>query len=163
MLFRSGDLITEGGDITLTSGSAINANGATYNAANGLIDKPLVDRYGHPIPIVAATASTVIDLATTGSVFILNHSTNITTLSITGNPGLVSGKQIGKPIVMIRRKDATGTPRTIGAWANVLWNYGVTPDLTQEESAIDVFTILPFFDGTNHLGFVGGTAMALPS
>lgn len=92
------------------------------------------------IQTVTATTSTTIDLSA-GSVIILEHGTNVTTLVI---DGATSGKW--SAFVIDRRKDASGTVRALAGPSGVVSPGGEALDLTQTTGARDI--IVGATDGT---------------
>ncbi len=139
------------GKLIATVASWVFDGSDNISAAGKELQNVVLLRAREKVQQVTATATTTIDY-NLGSVVELTHGVDITTFSVSNWPS--SGFAF---IHLIRKKDATGTPRSITWPAAVKWSDGnVAPTLTQVASAYDEFTLSTINGGTTIQGSVRG-------
>lgn len=119
--------------------------GGVYMNGNQLIQPELKD-YRETIVPVTAAATTELNLAF-GNLFLLDHSADITSLTISSVAASAAHR-----FELIRQKDASGTARSIAWPASFKWANGTAPSLTQTTSATDHFAFITLDAGTTWLG-----------
>ena len=102
----------------------------------------------------SVTGAVTID-ASTGSVFDLTLTGNMTGLTISNPPA--SG--LASTITVILRQDATGS-RTATFSSTYKWAGASAPTLSTAASSVDIISFLTKDGGTTWYGFLGGKAFA---
>jgi len=139
-------LVSDGTNMSGVVLQPYSANLSTLGASNGTLTAYRETRVSG-----SASATTILDLSS-ANVFDMTQAVNITTFTFANAPA--SG--FAYSFTLIRRKDATGTARTIAWPASVKWPSGVAPILTQTSGAVDVFSFLTVDGGTTWLGYISG-------
>lgn len=108
-----------------------------------------IDIYVEKTQSVTAATTTTVDLKL-GNILLLDHSTNVTTLTLNNVPGF-TGRTYS--ITIERTKDASGTARSITWPASFKWPGGTAPTLTSTTGAVDIITAYTRNAGTTWRAF----------
>lgn len=113
----------------------VKISSARTDLENARLEQAVLKDYGESVSTVTSTTTTTLDISN-GNVFFLNHTTNITTLTIS-NP---ASSGTATTITIVRKKDQSLFTRTITWPSSFVWTGGSEPTLTQQPNQVDVIT-----------------------
>lgn len=147
---ESGDSAYKG----MTAAQAMGVlSGANLNMADATLQRPLIQDPSWERATPSSATNTLTLDYTTGPVFDVTLTENVTTFSVTGWPATGNWGQV---VLVIRQ--GSPSPFTFAWPAGYIWEGGTAPTVTATAGAIDVFVLNTPDAGTTTLGNTIGQA-----
>lgn len=151
-----GTIATQDADSVAITGGSIGGITATgsFNFADFQLIRPELKDYAETRPTPSSSSNTLTLDLTTGNVFEVTLTENVTTLTISNPPA--TGK--GGSFTLILKQNGSGG-HTFNWPASLRWASGNAPTLTTAANAVDILTFITTDAGTTWYGFLAGGDM----